>query len=136
MLPDLILLETMSYLTPLENLSAFFDCDDKLGCNRLLGELRYSIDINLTFLFVTSKMFRHLCGNVFPYLSSQIEFLGMNTTFVGNSIVYCLPNLLFRNLKSLHLHSVNVCSKMNLFLFIRLFENLFILGRLSHLCSR
>ena len=132
MLPDLILLEIMSYLTPLENLAAFFDCDDQLGCNNLLRERRYSIDIHLTFLNVTSKIFRHFCRNVFPYLSSQIESLAINTNFVGDSIIYCLPNLVFRNLKSLHLHSVNVCSRMNL----SLFGNLFILGTISHLCSR
>ncbi|CAM4939502.1 unnamed protein product [Rotaria socialis] len=40
-LPDLVLLEIMSYLTPIENLYSFFDSDNKLRCNNLLRECRY-----------------------------------------------------------------------------------------------
>jgi hypothetical protein len=118
MLPDLVLLEIMSYLTPMENLYSFFDCDNKLGCNNLLRECRYSIDIHLTFMFMTSKIFRYLCRNVLPLISSQMEFLEINTNLVGNSIIDNLPYSIFWNLKSIHLHSVNVCC-IKLFIFTR-----------------
>jgi hypothetical protein len=121
MLPDLILLEIKSYLTPMENLYSFFHCDNKLGCNNLLRECRHSTDIHLTFMFMTSKIFRHLCRNVFPFISSQMEFLKIDTDFVGNSIIDNLPYTIFYNLKSIHLHSVNVRSRTSFSFTFRLF---------------
>ncbi|CAF4479775.1 unnamed protein product, partial [Rotaria sp. Silwood2] len=106
LLPDFVLLEIMSYLTPMENLYSFFDYDNKLRCNNLLREHRYSVDIRHLSTFMKSKIFRYLCANVFPYISCYMELLKINADFVGSRIVYDLPSTVFSKISSLHLHSL------------------------------
>ncbi|CAF3958387.1 unnamed protein product [Rotaria sp. Silwood1] len=98
----------MSYLTPAENLYSFFDINDKLCCNNLLREQRYSIDIcNLT-TFVPSSIFRYLCANVFPYISQYAKSLMINAVSVGSRVVHEIPCILYSNLESLYLNSLQV----------------------------
>jgi hypothetical protein len=109
LLPDLVILEIMSYLTPMENLYSFFDVDDKLRCNNLLRECRYSADIQHISTFMKSNIFRYLCANVLPHISCHMESLKINADFVGSGIVYDLPSTVFSNISSLHIHSLQVC---------------------------
>ncbi|CAF2979976.1 unnamed protein product [Rotaria sp. Silwood2] len=108
LLPDLVVLEIMSYLTPMENLYSFFDVDDKLRCNNLLRERRYSVDIPHISMFMKSNIFRYLCANVLPHISCHTESLKISVDFVGSRIVYDLPSTIFSNISSLHLHSLQV----------------------------
>ncbi|CAF4851940.1 unnamed protein product [Rotaria socialis] len=105
-LPDLVLLEIMSYLTSIENLYSFFDSDNKLRCNNLLRECRYSVDIHHLSTFMKSNIFRYLCTNVLPYISCHMQSLKINADFVGSRIVYDLPSTVFSNITSLHLKSL------------------------------
>ncbi|CAF3065653.1 unnamed protein product [Rotaria sp. Silwood2] len=109
LLRDLVLLEIMSYLTPMENLYSFFNFDDKLSYNNSLRERRYSVDMYHLSMVTKSKIFRYLCANVFPYISCHMESLNINVNFAGSCIVHDMPSTVLSNISLLHLHSLQVC---------------------------